>query len=188
MENKTNQTKKLVLSGLLIAIVIILQYLGSFIHFGPFSVSLVLIPIVVGAAVCGKHIGALLGAVFGVVVLMLDSSAFLAVSPIGTFLTVMIKGIVCGFMAGYVYDLLKSKSTYLAVTVSAIVCPVFNTGIFLIGCKLFFMSLINTWCKEAGFESAGQYMIVGLVGMNFVIELIINLVLSPVIVKLIKNK
>jgi len=184
---KTN-TKKLVLSGLLIAIVVVLQYLGAFIRFGPFSVSLVLIPIVVGAAVCGKSIGALLGGVFGIIVLFTDTAAFMAVSPVGTFLTVMVKGILAGFTAGLVYKALSKVNSYLAVIVSAIVCPVVNTGIFLIGCKLFFMTLINTWAQEAGFASAGEFMILGLVGTNFLVELLINIVLSPVIVRLINFK
>ena len=184
---KTN-TKKMVLSGLLIAIVIILQYLGAFIHFGPFSISLVLIPIVVGAAVCGKNIGALLGGVFGIIVLITDSAAFMAVSPLGTFLTVMVKGILAGFFAGFVYKALSKFNRYFAVIVSAIVCPVVNTGIFLIGCKLFFMTLITTWAQEAGFPNAGEFMIIGLVGTNFLVELLINIVLSPVIVRLINSK
>ena len=43
------------------AIVIVLQLLGSFVRFGPFSISLVLIPIVVGAALYGPGAGAWLG-------------------------------------------------------------------------------------------------------------------------------
>ena len=48
----------------------ILQLLGSFIKIGPVSISLVLIPIVIGAAVYGLKTGAWLGLVFGIVVLL----------------------------------------------------------------------------------------------------------------------
>ena len=73
--------RKLTLGGLLTALVIVLQIMGSFIRFGPFSVSLVLIPIVIGAATCGPYIGAWLGFVFGMAVLLSgDAAAFLVIS------------------------------------------------------------------------------------------------------------
>ena len=71
------------------------------------------------------------------------------------------------------------------MAVSAIVCPVVNTGIFLLGCRVFFFDTINAWAAAAGYESAGKYMIIALVGVNFLIEMAINIVLSPTIVKLI---
>lgn len=181
------QTKRLVMLSVLSAITLVLQLLGSFIKFGPFSISLVLVPIVVGAAICGKFSGAWLGFVFGLSVLISgDASAFLAVSPIGTILTVLLKGILCGLAAEFCYRLTAKSSPVLATFVSAIACPVVNTGIFLIGCKLFFMELITQWATGLGFESVGAYMILVLVGGNFIFEVVANLVLSPIIVRLIK--
>ena len=169
------------------AIVVVLQLLGSFIKFGTFSVSLVLIPIVVGAALYGIGAGAWLGLVFGIVVLASgDAGVFLAVNPVGTVLTVLIKGALAGLAAGAVYRLLEKKNGFLATIASAIVCPVVNTGVFLLGCLLFFMPTINEWAAAAGMDNVGAYMIVGLVGLNFVFELVINLVLSSVIVRIIK--
>ena len=77
--------------GLLAAIAAVLQLVGSAIRFGPFSVSLVLIPIVLAA-------------------------------------------------------------------------PLVNTGVFLPGCRLFFMPLIHQWAQQAGYASAGAYLMVGMVG------------------------
>ena len=71
------------------------------------------------------------------------------------------------------------------VIAAAVVCPVVNTGLFLIGCELFFMDTIRGWGAALGFESVGAYMIGGLVGLNFVFELVVNVVLGPVIVRLI---
>ena len=48
-------TKKLVELGILTALVIILQLLGLFIRFGTFSVSLVLVPVVLGGALLGAR-------------------------------------------------------------------------------------------------------------------------------------
>ena len=37
-----------------------------------------------------------------------------------------------------------------------------------------------------GFESVGRYMIFGLVGGNFLFELLFNIILSPIVVRLIR--
>ena len=51
--------------------------------------------------------------------------------------------------------------------------------------KLVIYALETQGFEAAGFENAGLYMIVGLVGLNFCVELAINLVLSTVIVQII---
>lgn len=172
--------------GLFTAIVVVLQALAVNIRFGIFSITLVLIPIVVGAALYGWLAGAWLGLVFGVVVLFTDAGAFLAISVPGTILTCVLKGMAAGAAAGAVYKLLEKKNTWIAVILAALVAPICNTGIFLLGCRLFFFDTIKVWAEGAGFANAGAYMIFGLVGMNFIVETITNLVLSTVAVQLIR--
>ena len=187
MKNNRIDTRTLTGVALFTAIVVILQILGSFVRFGPFSISLVLIPIVVGAALYGPLAGAWLGFVFGLVVLLSgDAAPFMVVSPLGTILTVLLKGGLAGLCAGLVYRLAAKWNEFVAVILAAIVCPVVNTGIFLLGCLLFFLPTITEWGTAAGFPSVGNYMIFGLVGGNFLFELLFNIVLSPVIVRLIK--
>ena len=184
---KKMDTKTMVLCAVFTALVIILQLLGSFIRLGTFSISLVLIPIVLGAATCGVGAGAWLGLVFGVAVLASgDAGAFLAVNAIGTVITVLAKGILCGWMAGIVYKSLERFNSYLAVIAAAIVCPVVNTGVFLLGCLAFFMPTIEGWATAADLGgNVAYYMIFVLVGANFLVELASNIILSPVIVRLI---
>lgn len=188
MSNK-KQIQKLVLAAIMTALVVVLQLLGQFIKLGPFSVSLVLVPIVVGAAMCDFKIGAWLGFVFGVVVLLSgDAAAFLAVDVWGTVVTVLVKGTLCGLCAGLCYRLLQKKNRYLAVIVSAIICPIVNTGVFLLGCRLFFMSTITEWGMALGFKNVAEYMFIGLAGGNFIFELIVNIILAPVILRVITLK
>ena len=183
---RRTKTETLVLAALMTALVVILQFMGSFVRLGPFQCSLVLMPIVVGAAMCGKKVSAWLGFVFGMVVLLNgDAAAFLTVNAIGTVITVLAKGTLCGLCAGLVYDLLKNKNQYLAVLAAAIVCPVVNTGVFLIGCFVFFFETISSWGLAMGFENALQYMFLGLVGGNFLFELLTNIVLCPAIVRVL---
>ena len=201
MKNVSSNTRKLVGLALLTAVVVILQFLGAFVRFGPFSISLVLIPIVVGAALYGIWAGAWLGFVFGLVVLLSgDAAAFLAVNPAGTILVVLLKGALAGLCAGAVYKALSRVDAQIALNVkgeekwgvdlaviaAAIAAPIVNTGIFLLGCLVFFMPTVTAWGEAMGFESVGKYMILGLVGGNFLFELLFNIVLSPVIVRLIQ--
>lgn len=214
-----NKVKRIVGVGLFTAIVLVLQFLGGGIRFGVFSISLVLLPIVVGAAVYGWQAGAWLGFVFGVAVLASgDAAAFMVIDPLGTVLTVLVKGTAAGLCSGLAYKFvlqLLNKRTmnrmpviktqygigecceegvfkyisrnnrYLAVVIAAVICPIVNTGVFLIGCKLFFYETIAQWGTAAGFANAASYMFLGLAGTNFLIELATNLFLSPIIVRLI---
>ena len=215
MEKKKTNVRKLAGMALLTAVVVILQLLGSFIRFGPFSISLVLIPIVVGAALYGAGAGAWLGFVFGLVVLLSgDASVFLVIHPLGTVLTVLLKGTAAGLISGLVYQGLSKamrgsshsvtstdtdtasaapaadKKTpagkLVPVLVAAVVCPVVNTGIFLLSCRVFFFPTILEWAGALGFETAGKYLIFGMVGGNFLFELLFNIVLSPVILRLLQ--
>ena len=180
-----NATETLVLGAILTALVVILQCMGQFIRLGMFSISLVLIPIVIGAATCGPKISTWLGFVFGVVVLFTDAGAFLAIDIAGTIVTVLVKGAACGLTAGLVCKVLEKKNRYVATMVAAIVCPVVNTGVFLIGCVLFFFDTVKGWGVSMGFDNVFAYMILGLVGGNFLFEMATNIVLSPVIVRVL---
>ena len=144
------ETKKLVGLSVLTAIIIVLQALAISIRFGIFNITLVLIPIVVGAALYGYKAGAWLGFVFSVVVLFTDAGAFLAISVPGTIVTVILKGTLAGLAAGIVYLALEKVNKYLACVVAAICAPIVNTGIFLIGCRLFFYETIKGWAEGAG--------------------------------------
>ena len=180
---KKFDTKKLVGLALFTAIVVMLQLLGSFIRFGVFSISLVLIPIVVGAAVYGPVAGAWLGFVFGIVVLLSgDANFFLTYSIFGTILTVIVKGTAAGYCAGLIYKLFEKKNRYAAVVAAAVVCPIVNSGIFFLGCLAFFVKAIE---DMGGGGHVVSFIVLTLIGGNFLFELLFNVVLSPVILRII---
>ncbi len=183
---KKIQTEKLVLLSLFTALVAILAYFGGFIKIGGLaSISLTLIPVVLGAAMCGPWAGAWLGGVSGVVFFMTADAAFwMGLSIPGTIITVMVKGIAAGLVAGLVYKILEKKNRYVAVIAAAVVCPVVNTGIFLLGCMIFFIDAVKEMAAGEGM-SIGAYLILFFVGLNFVFELLTNIILSPAIAKLL---
>ena len=182
MRKKSNwDVRKLVGLALFTAIVVVLQLLGSFIKFGPFSISLVLIPIAVGAALYGTAAGGYLGGVFGLVVLISgDAAAFMTISVPATILVVMLKGICAGLVSGLIYNVLRKKNEILAVFLAAIAAPIVNTGIFVLGCFAFFLKGIAQW--DVG--NAAKYVIFGMVGLNFIVEFAINVLLSNVVYRL----
>lgn len=180
--------RKLTLAAMLTAIVFVLQMLGSLIKLGIFSTaSLVLVPIVIGAALLGWKTGAWLGFVFAAAVLISgDAAPFLELNPLGTFITVIVKGIAAGAVSGLVYALFSKDHPLLGVILAAIVCPIVNTGVFLLGCRLFFWKGLSAWANAAHASSVGAYVLFTLVGLNFIIELVLNIILSPVAVRLIR--
>ena len=213
-KSRSFSIKTMVLVAIMTALVVILQLLGSFIRLGVFSISLVLIPIVIGAAICGVWAGAWLGLAFGITVLLSgDAAAFLVINPFGTVVTVLLKGALAGLTAGLAYKCLSICCTkllekrtvtdkkwldktveitlkFIPVLAAALVCPVVNTGIFLVGCRVFFYETIAAWGAARGYANAAEYMFVGLAGINFLVELVTNALLAPVVVRLlaIKNK
>ena len=90
-----------------------------------------------------------------------------------------------GLAAGLIYKLASKVNGYFGVFCSAIVAPIVNTGVFLLGCKLFFMDTITSWAEAAGSPNVGSYIILSFVGINFLIELGVNMVCSPIILRLI---
>lgn len=183
------QIQKMVGLAIFTAVVIVLQLLGSFIKVGTFSISLVLIPIVVGAAVYGAGASAFLGGVFGVVVTIAcingsdwGGNLLFTQSPALTILICMVKGIAAGAAAGWVYRLLAGKNAYLAVAVSALAAPVVNTGLFCLGMRFFFYDTLVAW---AAGQSLVYYVFIGLIGVNFLLETLINLVCSPIILRIL---
>lgn len=170
-------------TALLMALVVVLQMVGSAIPpVGGFTISLVLIPIVLGAALYGPKTGALLGATFGIVVVVgcitgtdVGGAMVFQANPVLCVLVVLTKGVLAGWLSGLTYTLLKGKNPVMAMLFAAAVCPVVNTGTFILCMATFFMDVLTAWA--AGGEVFG-YIISGLVLCNFVPELIINLLFS----------
>ena len=179
---KTANIRRMVGVAILAAIVVVLQSVGSFIRFGSVSVSLVLIPIVVGAAMYGPGAGAVLGGVFSLVVLFQpDTALFYGFSFVGTVVTVLAKGILAGWLSGFVFKALSHKDMWLAVILAAVVCPVVNTGLFALGSRLFFWSAY----AEMGGGNAMMILMTVMIGFNFIAELAANIICAPVIVRIL---
>lgn len=182
-EANRNYISTIVGVGLMTAVVVVLQLLSSVIRFGPFSITLALTAIIVGGAVYGIWAGAWLGLAMGITVLLSgDATAFMVINAFGTILTVLLKGGLAGFASSLVYKLIEKKSRFGAVVAAGITAPIVNTGIFLVGVYLFFYDTVSQWADTL---PVTEYIFTGLIGLNFPVELMVNLALSTVTVTII---
>lgn len=190
MGNTSSNTRKMAMLAIFTALILILQLTANVAKIGPVSITLSLVPIVVGGALYGIGAGAYLGGVFGLVVLIccitgmdLGGSVLWNGNPPVTALVCLGKGIAAGACAGGVYRVLSKTGNETAATLCAgVVCPVVNTALFCLAMVLFFHDTLTAW---AGGTDLVYYMIFGLAGVNFLVELAVNLVLGPVIVRII---
>ncbi len=181
---KNAKIKRMASIALLMALVVVMQAISSVIPpVSGFPISLVLIPIVLGAALYGPTAGAILGATFGVIVFVNcvagadpGGAMVLQANPVLCFVVVMGKGILAGTASGLVYKLLKGKNPYIAMVLAAAVCPIVNTGVFIACMLLFYIDVLAVW---AGGGDIFGYILTGLILVNFVPELVINLLFSP---------
>ena len=193
MMTKDNQ-RKMIYTAMLAAVVVVLQMFVS-IPLGMFTITLTLVPIMLGAILFGPISGAILGGVFGVVVAIqvitgaagAASTLMLVQAPVTTVVLCILKGAVAGLASGLVYKAVaKFEKPNLAVILSAVVCPIVNTGIFCIGLAVFYNNLLNEWAIAGEFANAFTFIILGLIGLNFVIEFAVNVLLIPVTLRMMK--
>lgn len=188
---KKANTQKLVVGAILAALVVVVQLICTFVKFGPFSITLALAPMLVGAALYGRKMGAILGAVLGTFILI---TGFLAwdggfilmmfdANPIALVLVCILKTTVAGYVSGLIYEKLEKKNLAAAVITSGIACPLVNTGLFVVALVIFFNPM---FLAMAGGKNLLIYIITGLTGVNFLVELGVNLVLSTGITTVIK--
>lgn len=191
---KTNQkTRRLVGMAALVAIVVVLQ-MAVAIRLGPFTITLTLVPIIMGAILYGPAAGAILGAIFGAVVcfqVVMGAAgpyAFMMFEfkPVLTMAICMVKGTAAGLVSGLVYKLFSIREkNKLGVVLSAICSPIVNTGIFAVGLGMFYSTLTSTWAMENQFASVFTFIMVFMIGLNFLVEFAINVLLIPVVLRVI---
>ena len=194
MNSKFFTARNVALLGILIALVIVLQLFASAIPMFGVTLNFSLIPIALASILLGWYGGAIVGCACGMVVWITmavlgqepSTAALFQVNPV--ILTIMCIGktTVSGLVAGLVFKGLSKKNTFLAVVITALVIPVINTGIYMLGMVVMqdavaaFLGLTN---YSAGIVFA---VVFGIIWLNFVLEMTINLIFIPMIHRVIK--
>ena len=197
LKSQKQKTLELVQLAMLAALVVVLQILSALIPpiGGMVSITLTLIPVVIGAILFGKKGGATLGFTFGVIVMI---NCITALDPGGNilwntnpFLTAflcLLKGTLAGFVPAVVYSAVTSNKTVsttkkiFSTALAAMLAPIVNTSTFVIGMLLFFKDTLTIWADG---KPIMLYILLGLAGLNFLIEFIINIILTPAIIRIV---
>ena len=190
---RTNKVKKMVVTALLAAIIVVLQMLSSFMNFSGFPITLTLVPIIVGATMYGATTGAILGGAFGVITCIgvvtgtdVLGHMMFEFNPVLTLFVCMLKAILAGYIVGVVYKFFEKKNKKtLGLYVVSVLCPVINTATLCVVMIAFFESVVTEYAVEVEFSSAMNLILSGILLMNFLPELLVNIVVSPVVTKVI---
>ena len=192
MNTMYTKTGRLVGTGILTALIIVLQTFASGIKIANFTPPLSLIPIITGAILFGEFTGAILGFVFGIVVVMTVisgaepfSTLMLNFNPVMTVVICLLKGTAAGYLSGLAYKLLSGRSKMLSLIISSIITPIVNTGIFTIGMLTVFYKLINDSAVSAGADNTIVFFFSAFIGINFLTEVVFVAVLVPAISNII---
>lgn len=185
---KNNKIKRMTGISILGAVTIVLALISNYVTIGTVNINLALIPIVLGACLYGPSAGFFLGCVDGALICTSPSTLalFMTHNIPATIILCLMKTGLGGLISGYIYKTIKLKNEFIAVILSTLVLPLVNTSIFLIGVFLFFIPVYANLANNT--MNVATFIITSTLTINFLIEFIVNLVLSPTIYRVLKYK
>ena len=193
MNRLSTRTEHLVGMGILTALVIVLQTFASGFKIGSFAPPLSLIPIIIGAVLFGEVAGAILGLVFGAVVLFAVisgaepfSTLMLQYSPSFTVIICLLKGMLAGYFSGIAYKVLSGINNVAAAIIASAIAPIVNAGIFSIGMLTVFYPLLTQTAATAGAENVILFYFTVFIGIGFIFDLLFIAILVPGLLRIIK--
>ena len=172
-------TKTIVVTGLLLALEIIFQLIGNYLQIGIANINISLVPVVIAGIIGGPISAAILGFFNGIMALLSPSTIafFMPVSPAGTVLVCLLKCTLAGVFSSLAYHWLRKRiSAHGATPIAAALVPIINTGLFILGSFIFFRDWIFADGRNA--LDAWGYILLAVVGWNFLIEFFSTIVLS----------
>ena len=180
---RSYDTKRIVYLAVLTALMLIFNLIP--LRLGGLSLAVFSLTVmVIGIIKCGITGGVWLGAVFGLsVMLMPETTVFIGITFIGTLITVMGKGIAAGLAAAVVYKVIDKFNRYVAIICAAAVAPAVNSTVFFLGSMIFFRGYFEELSATASM-SIVPFIILVVIGLNYLIELTVSIIFSPVIYKI----
>lgn len=192
--NNISKIKKMVGTGVLLALVIVLQLLSNYVKIGTISITLALIPLAMGAILYGPITGMVLGLAIGAIIIVApDTQTFLNFNVWLTILLCLVKTGLAGLVSGLLYrailklKFLKKAKVPVATIIAALICPIINTGIFILGVSTMFVGLdMSGLVVSSNFGEAFVAIYGAVVTINFLIEFLVSTICSPALVYLTK--
>jgi uncharacterized membrane protein len=192
MKTTTNfRTLRMVQLALFTAIILIMAFTPiGYIKTLGLEITLIVIPVTVGAIVLGPAGGAILGGVFGITsfIQCFGMSPFgamlLSINPVGTFIVCMVPRLLMGWLTGLIFAALhKTEATRkLSYYLASLAGPVLNTVLFMTMLMLFFYNTdyIQGLAKTMGTTNVLEF-VVAFVTLNGLIEAGVNFVAGTAI-------
>ena len=193
MQTSKVNVRKLTQLALLVAIVLVLAYTPlGYLPIGPLSLSLITIPVAIGAMVLGPVSGAVLGTAFGLTSFMnamqggsAMGTALFQANPFFCFINCVVARLLCGLLCGLIYRALTKampQKKKLCCTLGALSAPVLNTILFM-GCLvLLYYRTDYVQSLVAGLGAANPFVfVVMLVGLQGVIEAVICCIVATAV-------
>lgn len=179
--NKTTNVRFLTQLALLSAIIILMALTPIGYIRTPFlTVTLITIPVAVGAIILGPKGGTICGLVFGLTSFYtaltapsLMMGAFMSVNPVFVAILCIVPRILEGFLCGIIYKGLEKglKNNPVKYYLAGLSCPVLNTLLFMTTLVLFFYNCEYVVNLKEAFGTTNPFaFVVALVGVQAVIE------------------
>ncbi len=192
VKKRSAKTTKMVQLALLIAIIFLMAFTPlGYIKTPTIDITLIVVPVAVGAVVLGPSAGAVLGFAFGLTSLILSFSSPLGammtdINPIFRVINCIIPRILCGWLTGLVYVGLKKIKPMqkFSVVLANLSCPIFNT-IFFTSCLMLIYydtPFVQNMAEQMGVANPLAF-VVALVGLNGVVEAAVCFIVGSTITK-----
>ncbi len=175
MNRSKFSTRDLAELALLTAVILLLAFTPlGYIRTAGLEITLIVVPVAVGAVTLGPAAGAVLGGVFGITSFIQCfgvstlGTVLLGVNPVFTFLVCVPTRILDGFLTGLIYRGLRKIriSGGVSATVANVCCPLLNT-VFFMGTMVTLFA--ETMRQQYGMEAVLPF-IVASVGVNGLVE------------------
>ncbi len=194
MKTITNQrTLKVVQLGLFTAIILLMAFTPlGYIKTAGLEITLLVVPVTVGAIVLGPVAGAILGGIFGLTsfIQCFGMSPFgamlLGINPIGTFIVCILARVLMGWLTGLIFLAMKKghSTRFISHAGASLVGPLLNTFFFMSLLLLFFYrtDFIQGIAENLGTANIFTFVI-AFIGINGLVEAIVCFVLGTAISK-----
>ena len=187
---RMQKTVRLVELALLTAIIAVMTFTPiGYLKLGPLELTLIMVPVIIGAVTLGPAAGAFLGLVFGACFSLSAFGAILiSISVFKTLVVCVVPRVLAGWLTGLIFNAVtkKTKKDGANYLVASICGSAFNTIFFLGFLALLFINTTFTPEQSAALGGAENILttVIGIAaGINAPIELVVCAVLGSAIGK-----
>lgn len=196
---KINQSKtsKMVQLALLTAIILLMSFTPiGYIRTPGLEITLIVVPVAVGAIILGPTAGAILGGVFGLTSFIQCfgwspfGAALLSINPVATFIVCLIPRVLMGWFTGLIFTAIKKidKTRSISYAVASLAGPLLNTVLFMGTLVLFFYQSDYIQGFATALETKNVItFILAFVGINGLIEAGVCFVLGTAVSKTVDS-